>query len=627
MVRLLNTRFIENGIAALIAAAAFIVYLTTLCTTTNFIDSGELSTVAYTLGIAHPTGYPLFTLIGWIFAHLPLSLRVIYKLNMMAAFFCAMALFVFFRFLAFFLRILSNRGTKSKQPHMLSIVLPSLVGTLLLGFSETFWSQATSIEVYSVHCFFLALLLLLFMRAMQKEGEEDNRSIHTRSRWYAFAFVLGLAFTNHMTTILLAPAFLYLYFSTYRFSESSWKRLGRLAIPFLLGFSLYLYLPLRASEHPIMNWGNPIDLERFSWHFTGKQYRVWIFSSTESAMKQLQYFIDTLPPEFAYVPLLLAVIGLWSLLKGNRTLMIWTILLFLGCILYAINYDIHDIDSYFLLAYFTIAIWCAVGVHYLIITIRKVHMQSIIAVVSLVLACVVAFVNYPKVDDSRTLLVEDYTRDMLKSVAHGGIVISYQWDYFVSAVYYFQLVENERQDVVVIDKELLRRSWYFKQLENRYPWLIQQSKKEVDKFLVELQKFERGFTYDPNLIELRYNEVIHSFIEENYRNRPVYATPEIEPEYTSGYNRVPSGLAFILYSDTLSHEAHMPQFLFHKPTRSDRYVDGLLSQYAKSYVNHAIYSNLKGNKDIALQYIDKALQIQPEMPEAIDVKDRITRRK
>ena len=88
MVGWLNSRQLENVFAAAIALAVFIVYLTTLCPTTNFIDSGELATVAYTLGIAHPTGYPLFTLMGWIFAHLPLGSRVIYQLNMMAAVFC-----------------------------------------------------------------------------------------------------------------------------------------------------------------------------------------------------------------------------------------------------------------------------------------------------------------------------------------------------------------------------------------------------------------------------------------------------------------------------------------------------------------------------------------------------------
>ena len=107
------------------------------------------------------------------------------------------------------------------------------------------------------------------------------------------------------------------------------------------------------------------------WHFTGKQYRVWIFSSTESAVKQFRYFIDTVLPEFAYLPIVFALIGLWNLLLRNRTMLAFTLLLFIGCLLYAINYDIHDIDSYFLLAYFTIAVWCSIGIHFIISLFRE----------------------------------------------------------------------------------------------------------------------------------------------------------------------------------------------------------------------------------------------------------------
>ena len=64
-----SNRKLELIIAFGISIVAFIVYVRTLCPTVDFIDSGELATVAYTLGIAHPTGYPLFTLVGWIFSH------------------------------------------------------------------------------------------------------------------------------------------------------------------------------------------------------------------------------------------------------------------------------------------------------------------------------------------------------------------------------------------------------------------------------------------------------------------------------------------------------------------------------------------------------------------------------
>src|SRR5206468_2379248 len=50
------------------AGPALVVYLLTVCRTISGWDAGDLATSSYTLGIAHPPGYPLYTLLGRIFA-------------------------------------------------------------------------------------------------------------------------------------------------------------------------------------------------------------------------------------------------------------------------------------------------------------------------------------------------------------------------------------------------------------------------------------------------------------------------------------------------------------------------------------------------------------------------------
>ena len=54
----------EWFLATSVALACFSVYLTTMCRTVSFIDAGELAAVASLLGIAHPTGYPFFTIVA-----------------------------------------------------------------------------------------------------------------------------------------------------------------------------------------------------------------------------------------------------------------------------------------------------------------------------------------------------------------------------------------------------------------------------------------------------------------------------------------------------------------------------------------------------------------------------------
>ncbi|MBI4547344.1 MAG: DUF2723 domain-containing protein [Ignavibacteriae bacterium] len=631
---LLSFRQAEYLLASLLSIVSFIIYLQTLCPTVSFIDSGELATVAYTLGVAHPTGYPLFTLIGWIFSHLPLEYRVIYKLNVMSAFLCSLGLFFFFRFLVFVISELtfkdregiSNSKDNVSKDIVQKVFLPAAIGTIFLGYSETYWSTALSVEVYSLHILFLSILLYLFTKVsfLELNVQQNGRLQQMKNAyWYCFAFTLGLSFTNHLTTVLLAPACFFFYFYVYRFTALSFRRLLKLVIPFMIGFSVYLYLPIRAQGQPLLNWGNPIDFEKFFWHFSGKVYRVWIFSSTESAAKQFKYFFDTLFEEFAFLPILFTIVGIIVLLRKKWELLLYTILLFLGCLLYAINYDIHDIDSYFLLAYFTIALWGAVGFGKVIDFVKKGSLSSVSISLLCTLSTVPIFYNFNRVDKSNISLVEEYTRDMCQSIEHNGIVISYQWDYFVSAAYYLQHVEHVRSDIVIIDKELLRRTWYFKQLERHFPWLIQQSRNELDAFLAELFKFEHDLSYNPNLIEYRYASLIRSIIEKNMTTRSVYVTPELEVQYTQGYGRVPSGLAFRLYSDTQLHPITSLTFTFRKPDKSDKYIKGLLSLYAQSYLNNAIYTNLLGRGDLSLKYLEEALKIDPDSREALLLKEKI----
>src|SRR4030067_3268622 len=72
-----------------------VVYSLTLSPAVSFIDSGELAVVCYTLGISHPTGYPLYTLLGKIFSGLPVG-TVIVRLNFLSALFASGAALFFY---------------------------------------------------------------------------------------------------------------------------------------------------------------------------------------------------------------------------------------------------------------------------------------------------------------------------------------------------------------------------------------------------------------------------------------------------------------------------------------------------------------------------------------------------
>ena len=49
-------------------AASFVVYFYTLAPTLTLEDSGELAVAGDWLGVPHPPGYPLWTMLSYIFA-------------------------------------------------------------------------------------------------------------------------------------------------------------------------------------------------------------------------------------------------------------------------------------------------------------------------------------------------------------------------------------------------------------------------------------------------------------------------------------------------------------------------------------------------------------------------------
>ncbi len=569
----------------------FSCYLGTLAPTVGFIDSGELSTVALTLGIAHPTGYPLFTISSKVFSMIPIADEVIVRLNIYSALLTSLAAVVFF-----FFSIELFKYCKKENNNTL---IASSFSVLVLAFSKTFWTQAVAIEVYSLHLLLITLVLFVFAKSINTNDKKV---------WTLFAFLVGLSFTNHLTTILLAPGLLFWFFAEYGFHKNTFKKITYLISPFFVGLSVYFYLPIRASQYPLMNWGNPQTLEKFWWHFTGKQFRVWMFTSSNAAKKQLNYFFENLSNEFFFVILIVASVGFFVLLFSSRRVFVFSVLLFVSCVLYAINYDIHDIDSYFLLAFISFAILVGVAVQKIVENIKGTT-GSIIGLALLIgLVGVQYYTAYKKVDQKNNYLVEDYSSNILLNLPKNSIVLSYQWDYFVSASYYLQHIKNIRPDVVVLDKELFRRSWYLVQLEKMYPTVMNKSIQEIELFQKELYKFEHELPYDFSTIEGRYTFLLKSFIEKN-DSVSFYVTPEIEPQYTIGYNRIPEGVLFRLAKDTIYSALEYPKIQFRNFLGSDVYSTQIKKLTIDGLIRREVYEKSFGKDSLANLYHQKAREI------------------
>jgi tetratricopeptide (TPR) repeat protein len=433
-----------------------------------------------------------------------------------------------------------------------------------------------------------------------------------------------------MSTVLFIPSLIYLFIS-----ERTWQTLGIKRLLLMLGFfmcgiSFYLYLPIRAAYNPALNWGNPQTWETFLWHVSGKQYRVWMFSSPSVALQQLEYLLVLLLKSFGIVPLLLVPFGLWHLFHRNRRMVWFTLILLATDILYAINYDIQDVDSYFLPVFMVFALWMGGAV--LFFSNKALYKRkSFYYLVMCGLCSLFLFpllLNFNEVNQSKNRLVEQYSRTILQEVKQNALILSFQWDYFCAPCYYLQLVEGLRPDVAIIEVQLLKRSWYITQLQKNYKELMEKSRDEVAAYAQELYKFEHGLPYDPQVIQQRYMEMLNSFIRGNIGVRPVYVTCEIEKEIGAGYVRVPEGLVFRLSEERRYAPFEMADIALPKAgdfRQNDRLHLALRSFYTFMLTSRGLFEADYSNYSQAAVLLQKALELDPHYPLALKGLESISR--
>jgi Protein O-mannosyl-transferase TMEM260-like len=626
--------FLKKYYAVLTGLVVFIIYLTTMAPTILQIDAGELTSVQALAGIAHPTGYPLFTMVGYLFSKIPLPFSTAYQLNILAAIWCSLGVMLFVSTSKFMLDNIdkykfvkktvqkndkrarqkdNNKPVdKNKQLPEALIYAASVGGGLFLGLSKTFWFQSTSVEVYSMHIFLISLIIFVLVKAFTLPDETKKFSL--KNKWIVLAIVLALGFSNHMTTLLILPGIAYFYFLKEKFNSASIKQLIiMLLIFFPLLIIIYSYLPIRASQNPAINWGNPVDFERIMRHVSGKQYQVWLFSSTAAAKKQLAYFFNNIPTEFTFT-LLISLVGVFVSFFRARKLSIFLIITFVSTVAYSINYDINDIDSYFLLAYIMLAYFSVFGIIkiYELITLKGYKIQITAVVIFLFFAGEV-FINYEEVNQCNTYTFEDYTKALISSTDKNSVVFSYLWDYFVSASYYFQYVEGFRKDVAIVDKELMRRSWYYHQLQTDHPGVIDSMQTDIKLFKDALVPFERSENFNSNLLESLYRKLMTELVSTNINRRSVYFPPEIaENELRNGQFKLPEGYSFVpdllLYKIVKTTEyvpAADPDFHIRFPKEGNHYTDFVQSLAGSVLAARALYELHFNRTDRAKIYVDK----------------------
>ncbi|MAF13476.1 MAG: hypothetical protein CMI53_01110 [Parcubacteria group bacterium] len=455
-----NINFLLSSIIFLISG---VVYLFTLAPSITMEDSGELVAAAYTLGIPHPPGFPLYVILGKLFTFIPLG-SIAWRVNLMSAFFGALTIALLY--------LIIHKTTRNK------IIAFSF--SLMFAFSPVFWSQSLIAEVYTLNTFFVALLILILL--IWQENKKNKYLL-----WFAFLF--GLSLTNHTMSVLLAPAFgLYILLSDKSFN-TNWKLIFKMFFLFLLGLTVYLYLPLRASQSPVFNWG-PITAWPDVWnHISRAQYDDFSpLVNTYSKTGVVITFFFEIYQQFFLPTLLLAFGGAVYLLKKSRALAVLTIGIFLlngVAIIYLRKFGWtigieYTYRVYYLPVFMIIIFWFAHTAEYLYTFFVKALKKS--SVLSFKFFQIVFFIvlfslpisflimNYKRSDLSNYWLAYDYGKNLLNSMEPDSLYYfaydeTLQGDSEIFSIIYFKMVENLRSDIDIISEH----NFFYKDVAMRVP--------------------------------------------------------------------------------------------------------------------------------------------------------------
>ncbi len=320
-----------------------------------FDDSLEFQLVGPTFGIAHPTGYPLYSLLGGLWS------RVIFpfgnwawRMNLFSALCAATTVLLVF--------LLARRLITDAlgQPNLWA----ALATTLAFGLGPVWWLQATVAEVYALHGLFVAAILSV---AIGMNQTATPKSTGTLPRMTLLCALIGLALTHHRTTVLLLPGVaIYLLWSV----PGLWRPRPRWLVwilALLAPLLLYLYIPLRATmgavdlHHSYQNtWSG------FWNHVLATGYTSSFFKDNPLAKHYtLAEWLQLFQQQVGEFGLLLGVLGLvWLLDRNKRPAKAWILILlvFLINTIFAFNYKVSDVEVFLLPTFLCLALLIGGGV-------------------------------------------------------------------------------------------------------------------------------------------------------------------------------------------------------------------------------------------------------------------------
>jgi Protein O-mannosyl-transferase TMEM260-like len=505
--------------ALLVSLATLVLYLVTLAPSTAMWDTSEYIAAAYTLGLPHPPGNPLFVIIGRVFSILPIASSVAVRINILAAICSAVSAGMWF--------LITERVLVSWFPRRWQRILGGVVAALIGATAFTVWNQSVVNEkVYTVSLVGIAIISWLMIRwSDDPDGRKADRIL------VLVAYLLGLGYANHMAGMLAAPAVGLAVLIVRPRTIFRWKLLLACVGMLLFGLTPFATQPIRAAYFPAINEGEPTacrtklefsctfskgTLDAFSYNFNRGQYGKPELTDRqatlgEQLMMYWMYFkwqwVRDVHGDYPFVQALFAaaflVLGLFGgwvhFQRDRRSFWYFGALMFTMTLvlIYYLNFkmgasqdpnsqaphEVRDRDYFFLWSFSAWGVWAALGLLYvwesiasllgteavkvgrettLVPTLKAWRLTSPVLLVALV----PLFANWHWASRAGHRDTADFAADLLNSVEPYGVLVTVG-DNDTFPLWYAQEVEGIRRDVIVANTSLLNTDWYVRQIIRR----------------------------------------------------------------------------------------------------------------------------------------------------------------
>jgi tetratricopeptide (TPR) repeat protein len=553
------------------------VYSITLCPTAYWLDSGELIASAYTMGIAHPTGYPLYIIIGRLFTVIPIA-SVAERLAFLSAVCGALS--------SLFIYLSSLRLTKN--PYI------ALICSLSASFSLYMWDMANTAEVYSLNVLFTAVIVYLLLNLSEEWGY---------GRFYLLVFLTGLGMSNHMTLGAVIPAaVVVLLFSGYRSLLMQVKVVIPVLLLFVLGLSLYLYIPIRAVHDPPLNWGDARTLTALSRHLILSSHSDYFFArSIHQVLNMVSNVLSFYLKGFGIPASILILAGI--VLMSIRRIVVAVALLLPVFVLtvLVINFGsgsrmAAEQHAFYLPSAVFAAMFLAWSLHEVFLFIDKKWKSIVPATITTIILFSIPFsllaMNYRQSDKSWDHSAVKFAEVIYNSMKKPALLLT---DHTTIAFIftYVNVVEGRWRDVVTAYIPLLEEEWYRSKLAAENTELVLEPEKDLRN--------------------------LASFVRDNVDRFRIYTRQAHQNKFIPNRFLIPAGPVMEVELGTVEIdqdviEAHL--FLLEGFEKQEQFLDNpfFKANLAITYHNVAWMLIDTGFYQYAFREAQKSIELDPQSP-------------